>query len=120
MEYPIWTTDGGFVTVTFKRPSHQFISQGKQTTKESLGDNDSINTPQAPPKHPLSTPQVELLKQKMGETYMNMKELAKLCGVKDLKYFRESYITPALEAGIIERLYPDQPKHPKQKYKLQK
>ena len=120
LEDPIWTTDGGFVTVTFKRPGHQFISQGKQTTKESLGDNDSINTPQAPPKHPLSTPQVELLKQKMGETYMNMKELAKLCGVKDLKYFRESYITPALEAGIIERLYPDQPKHPKQKYKLQK
>lgn len=54
LEDPIWTTDGGFVTVTFKRPSHQFISQGKQTTKESLGDNDSINTPQAPPKHPSS------------------------------------------------------------------
>lgn len=51
---------------------------------------------------------------------MRMKEIAELCGVKDLKYFRESYISPALEAGIIERLYPNQPKHPKQKYRLHK
>lgn len=41
-----------------------------------------------------------------------------MCGVKDLKYFRESYITPALEVGVIERLYPQHPKHPKQKYRL--
>ena len=49
---------------------------------------------------------------------MTLKEMAELCGVKDLKYFRESYITPALEMGAIERLYPEQPKHPKQKYRL--
>jgi len=47
-----------------------------------------------------------------------MKEIAELCGIRDLKYFRESYITPALKIGVIERLYPDQPKHPKQKYRL--
>ena len=35
-----------------------------------------------------------------------------------LKYFRESYIAPALESGMIERLYPDHPKHPKQQYRL--
>ena len=46
--------------------------------------------------------------------------MAELCGVKDLKYFRESYITPALATGVIERLYPEQPKHPKQKYRLSK
>ncbi len=54
----------------------------------------------------------------MGDTYMTMKEMAEVCDIKDLKYFRESYIVPALEAGVIERLYPNQPNHPKQKYRL--
>jgi len=54
----------------------------------------------------------------MSDSYMTMKEIAELCGIRDLKYFRESYITPALEIGVKERLYPNQPKHPKQKYRL--
>ena len=32
--------------------------------------------------------------------------------------FRENYIQPALAEGAIERLYPHQPNHPKQKYRL--
>lgn len=75
-------------------------------------------TPQAPLKRPLSTPQVELLIQKMGDSYMTMKEMTEVCNIKDLKYFRESYITPALECGVIERLYPNHPKHLKQQYQL--
>ena len=35
-------------------------------------------TPQAPPKHLLSTPQVELLIQKMGDSYMTMREMAEI------------------------------------------
>ncbi len=49
---------------------------------------------------------------------MAMRDMAEECGIKDLKYFREGYITPALEEGLIERLYPKQPKHPKQQYRL--
>ena len=65
-------------------------------------------------KYPLSTPQVELLIQKMSDSYMSLRDMADVCDIKDLKYFRESYITPALEEGLIEWLYPNQPKHPKQ------
>lgn len=54
----------------------------------------------------------------MGDSYMTMRDMVDIFGIKDLKYFRESYITPALEEGLIERLYPNQPKHPKQKYRL--
>ena len=54
----------------------------------------------------------------MGDSYMTMREMAEVCNIKDLKYFRESYITPALENGMIKRLYPNQPKHPKQQYRL--
>ncbi len=53
----------------------------------------------------------------MGNSYMTIKEIAELCGIKDLKYFCKSYIAPALEADVIERLYPH-PNHPRQKYRL--
>ena len=102
VEAPTWCDNGGFITVTFKRPD--FTSGTTQTDKED--------------KYPLSTPQVELLIQKMSDSYMTMRDMADVCDIKDLKYFRESYITPALEEGLIERLYPNQPKHPKQQYRL--
>ncbi|GAB6869958.1 Fic family protein [Bacteroides rodentium] len=102
VEAPIWCSDGGFVTITFKRPDFK---------------SDTIRTDNKD-KYPLSTPQVELLIQKMGYSYMTMRDMADVCDIKDLKYFRESYITPALEEGLIERLCPNQPKHPKQQYRL--
>ena len=49
---------------------------------------------------------------------MTMRNMADVCDIKDLKYFRENYIIPALKEGLIERLYPNQPKHPKQQYRL--
>ncbi|MCM1515175.1 MAG: hypothetical protein NC080_01955 [Paraprevotella sp.] len=63
---------------------------------------------------------MELLIQKMGDSYMSMRDMANVCDIKDLKYFRKSYITPALEEGLIERLYPNQPKHHQQQYRLTK
>ncbi len=114
VEEPTWSDNGGFITVTFKRPY-----KGASDSKEgSIGGHDALSTPQVPPKYPLSTPQVEMFLEKMGDSYLTMKEIAELCGIKDLKYFRESYMSPALEMGVIERLYPNQPKHPQQKYRL--
>ena len=120
VETPTWCSDGGFVTITFKRSDFtsgtiQTDKEDKQTTKENKYP---LSTPQVPPMYSLSTPQVELLIQKMGDSYMSMRDIADVCDIKDLKYFRESYITPALEEGLIERLYPNQPKHPKQQYRL--
>lgn len=113
IEEPTWCDNEGFITITFKRPD--FTSSTIKTDKE---DKYPPSTPQVPPKHPLSTPQVELLIQKMSDSYMSMRDIADVCDIKDLKYFRESYIAPALEEGLIERLYPNQPKHPKQQYRL--
>lgn len=109
VEVPTWCSDGGFVTLTFKRPD--FKSDTIETDKE---DKKTAKED----KYTLSTPQVELLIQKMGDSYMSMRDIADVCDIKDLKYFRESYITPALTEGLIERLYPNQPKHLKQQYRL--
>ena len=120
VETPTWSSDGGFVTITFKRPDFKsdIIENDKEDKKITEEGKYPLSTPQAPPKHPLSTPQVELLIQKMKDSYMTMRNMADVCDIKDLKYFRERYITPALQEGLIERLYPNQPKHPKQQYRL--
>lgn len=109
VETPTWSSDGGFVTITFKRPdSKSDIIENDKEDKKITEEG----------KHSLSTPQVELLIQKMEDSYMTMRNMADVCDIKDLKYFRERYITPALQEGLIERLYPNQPKHPKQQYRL--
>ena len=38
--------------------------------------------------------------------------------LKDRENFLGNYLNPSMEAGLVESLYPDQPKHPKQKYRL--
>lgn len=38
--------------------------------------------------------------------------------LKDRENFLHNYLNPAIESGVVEPLYPDQPKHPKQKYRL--
>lgn len=120
VEAPTWSSDGGFVTITFKRPYFKTstIETEKENNMTSKQDKYPLSTPQVPPKCPLSTPQVEVLIKKMADSCMTMREMAEVCDIKDLKYFRESYITPALKDRVIERLYPNQPKHPKQQYRL--
>lgn len=71
-------------------------------TRRTRKQQKRTSTPQVPPKHSLSTPQVELLIQKMSDSYMSMRDMADVCDIKDLKYFRESYITPALEEEGID------------------
>lgn len=100
VEEPSWRWDGGFIIVTFKRPKHD------------------LSTTQVRLKYVPTTPQVQRLVELMGNEYMGMKEIMELFDLKSAKRFRENYIQPALVEGAIERLYPDRPNHPKQKYRL--
>lgn len=54
----------------------------------------------------------------MNDSYMTMNEIMAKIGLKHRPTFRENYFVPALVDGAIEFLYPDHPKHPKQKYRL--
>ena len=93
---------GGFM-VTIKRA---------ENVRKILGDTSSI--PQAPPKYPSSTPQVDKLLLAFGGDYLSIIEIMALVGLKDRKSFREKYLNPAIEKGFIEMLYPKQQRHPKQ------
>ena len=64
------------------------------------------------------TKQLRKLMDVMNYEFMSIAEIMEACQFKNKERFRENYITPALNEGLIERKYPDQPKHPYQRYRL--
>ena len=110
---PVWSVDKGMVTLTFQRPNYD------KSTPQAPPKYPS-STPQVPPKYRPSTPQVQVLIDKMKNGYMSTNDIMEACGLRNRKYFRESYIVPGLIDHAIERKYPNEPNHPKQMYRLTK
>ncbi|MCX9462218.1 Fic family protein, partial [Vibrio cholerae] len=51
------------------------------------------------------------------EGEMLREEIQAMLGLKDRKSFRERYLKPALEAGLIEMTLPDKPTSKVQRYR---
>ena len=49
---------------------------------------------------------------------MSVKEMMAAVGLKDRKNFLEYSLNPAIAEGFVRMLYPDSPRHPRQKYLL--
>lgn len=82
-----------------------------------------------PDKYPTSTRQVgngintdnsNIIKivKTIGEKQMPVKEMLVTLGLKDRENFLANYLNPAISEGYIRLLYPDSPRHPRQKYLL--
>lgn len=54
----------------------------------------------------------------LGADTLSGTELMKRLGLKHRPTFLATYLTPALQAGFIRLLYPESPRHPRQKYLL--
>jgi len=89
----------------------------------------SADTGQVPHKYPTSTPQVldklhtenpniHKLILMVGEKELSVKEIMDGLGLKDRKNVLNLYLNPAITAGYVRPLYPDKPRHPRQKYLL--
>ena len=122
VEEPTWRWDGGFVIVTFKRPKNDTrtdqVRNQLGTGVDQVQTMHRSSTDQVPTKYRPSTDQVKIIIQSMTEEYMALKDIMDKMGIKHRPTFRENYLNPALSDGSIERLYPNLPKHPKQKYRL--
>ena len=86
-------------------------------------------TGQVPHKYPTSTSQVQdklntdnpnviRLVQVVGEKELSVKEIMDRLGLKDRKNILNLYLTPSMKEGYIRQLYPQSPRHPRQKYLL--
>ncbi|VBB48250.1 putative transcriptional regulator [uncultured Paludibacter sp.] len=84
------------------------------------------NLQQAPDKRPTSTQQasgkqVPIEVKKVVEILsgeMKRSELMEILQLKDRENFMSNYLNPSVELKLIEPTYPDNPRHPNQKYFL--
>lgn len=54
----------------------------------------------------------------IGANKYSTKELMEILQLKNRRYFTNDYLRPSVEHGFVTPVYPEQPKHPKQKYYL--
>ncbi len=54
----------------------------------------------------------------IGVGYYSIKEMMAAIGLKDRKNFMEYHLSPAMAEGYVKMMYPDKPRHPRQKYLL--
>ena len=107
---PEFKTDGNFVTVVFK--------YNRDGVNLQLVNSNPTSTQQVPNKYPTSTQQVLELVGILKDGEYSVREIMSFLMLKDRVNFLYKYLTPALEEGLVSMKYPDNPKHPKQKYML--
>lgn len=65
-----------------------------------------------------STTQVANLIAAIGDGVYSVSEMMEKLQLNNRRYFTKEYLKIAVMEGVVEPLYPDKPKHPKQKYRL--
>ena len=103
---PEFHTDGSSVWVVFRY---------KRETAGQAPDKYPTSIRQAPDKYPTS---IVGLIEMIGERSCSLKEMMGMMELKGRENFLDNYLNPSMEAGWVEPLYPNQPTHPKQKYRL--
>lgn len=83
----------------------------------------SASRPSTPTSTPTSAPAslsetVERVVRVLHDKELSIKELMTAVGLKDRKNFIEYSLNPAMRQGVVRMLYPDSPRHPRQKYLL--
>lgn len=54
----------------------------------------------------------------LGEQELSVKEIMEGLGLKDRKNVLNLYLNPAIAEGYVRLLYPQSPRHPRQRYLL--
>ena len=85
---------------------------------EQLADKHPTSTRQAPDKLTSPNESVCNLVRVMGDRQLSVRELLSEMGLKNRENFLDNYLNPAIAGGWVKLLYPDSPRHPRQKYLL--
>ena len=93
------------------------------STPASTPSNTPASTPSSTPSSncpPFTTDNENILRlvKAIGHRQLSLKEMLAAVGLKDRKNFMEYSLTPAMSEGFVCLLYPDKPRHPRQKYLL--
>lgn len=88
------------------------------TTSEIKKEQNPTSTRQVPDKLPTSSNEVHSLIEILAEQQLSIKEILAAMNLKDRENFMVNYLNPAIKEGVVVMLYPNSPKHPRQKYLL--
>lgn len=76
------------------------------------------STDQVPTKLDSLSPSIDSIVKAIGNQQLKISEIMEALGLKHRPTFRVNYLDPAIEAGLVTMLYPDSPRHPRQRYHL--
>ena len=87
--------------------------------KELLDGGTPASTPTSTPTSIFpESENVKRLISAIAEKQLSVKEMMIAVGLKDRPNFIEYSLSPAMQEGYVRMLYPDSPRHPRQKYLL--
>jgi fido (protein-threonine AMPylation protein) len=76
------------------------------------------STDQVPTKLEVPTTNIARLVKAIGSNQVKISEMMNVLGLKHRYTFRVNYLEPAMTAGYVAMLYPNSPRHPRQRYLL--
>ena len=90
----------------------------KMPESEQVQGKHRTSTAQVQDKLHTDNPNVERLVHVIGEQELSVKEMMNGVGLKGRDNFLNLYLNPAITDGYVRLLYPQSPRHPRQKYLL--
>lgn len=90
----------------------------KMPESEQVQDKRRTSTGQVQDKLHTDNPNIVKLVQIIGEQELSVKEMMDGVGLKGRDNFLNLYLNPAVADGYIRLLFPQSPRHPRQKYLL--
>ena len=109
LKQPEFIQDSGFKVTLFRKTyTEQATEQAAEQATEQVAEQ---------AENQQANPVVHILIA-IGEGPLSGVEIMELLNLKHRPTFRDNYLLPALEQGLIEMLYPNKPSHPQQKYRI--
>lgn len=94
------------------------VQPNLNSSAQVTSDNHPTSTQQVPNKLQTYNPNIERLISIVGEQSLSVKEILSKMGLKDRVNLIKLYLEPAMNDGFLRLLYPNSPRHPKQRYLL--
>ena len=96
------------------------ILYSTQSDQDTAQASDHVTAQAGIHIHKELSDQVQRLISALGQDDYTLAELMQFVGLTHRATFQKNYLNPAIEAGLIERMIPDKPKSPKQRYRLKR
>ncbi len=90
----------------------------KMPETQQVPDKYRISTGQVQDKFHAENEEIRRVLKAIGNQQMSIKEIMEVLSLKGRDNFLNLYLTPAIADGFVRMLYPNKPRHPRQKYLL--